>query len=195
MALERESSLSDYEQEMLKRLEAKYSLPAEEESPFRGFPVLKARVIRGTHFLSYVNETQFRTLMSTFPDELVTTPLLFYSEKNRFQAICRSLMLDWSQELDRIAELLLESEQGTDHEMELQTFGLQVREDCYIYGYAGTPPIFASKDLFLSILQFVADSALEAKHVPSEFQKTCSRVLDHMRNLREIVKLESEKST
>lgn len=195
MALERESSLSDYEQDMLKRLEAKYSLPAEEESPFRGFPVLKARVIRGTHFLSYVNEAQFRSLMSTFPDELVTTPLLFYSEKNRFQAICRSLMLDWSQELDRIAELLLESEQGTDHEMELHTFGLQVREDCYIYGYAGTPLIFASKDLFISILEFVADSALEAKHVPSEFQKTCRRVIDHMRNLREIVKLESEKST
>lgn len=195
MALERESSLSDYEQEMLKRLEAKYSLPAEEESPFRGFPVLKARVIRGTHFLSYVNETQFRSLMSTFPDELVTTPLLFYSEKNRFQAICRSLMLDWSQELDRIAELLLESEQGTDHEMELQTFGLQVREDCYICGYAGTPPIFASKDLFLSILQFVADSALEAKHVSPEFRSICSRVLDHLRYLREIVKPGSGEST
>jgi hypothetical protein len=195
MALERDPSLSDYEQEMLKRLEAKYSLPAEEESPFRGFPVHKAQVIRGTHFLSYVNEVQFRSLMSTFPDELATTPLLFYSEKNRFQAICRSLMLDWSQELDRIAELLLEGEQGIDHEMELQTFGLQIREDCYIYGYAGTPPIFASKDLFLSILQFVADSALEATHVSKEFKDICSRVIDHIKTLRELVLPEREPST
>lgn len=195
MALEQESSLSDYEREMLKRLEAKYSLPAEEESPFRGFPVLKAQVIRGTHFLSYVNEVQFRSLMSTFPDELATTPLLFYSEKNRFQAICRSLMLDWSQELDRISELLLEGEQGIDHEMELQTFGLQIREDCYIYGYAGTPPIFASKDLFLSIFQFVADSALKATHVSKEYKDMCIRVIDHTRTLRELVVPEREPST
>jgi len=104
-------------------------------------------------------------------------------------------MLDWSQELDRIAELLLESEQGTDHEMELQTFGLQVREDCYIYGYAGTPPIFASKDLFLSILQFVADSALEAKHVSKEFKDMCIRVIDHTKGLRELVVPAREPST
>jgi hypothetical protein len=195
MTWEREPSLSEYEQEMLKRLEARYSLPAEEESPFRGFPVLKARVIRGTHFLSYVNEIQFRSLISTFPDELATTPLLFYSEKNRFQAICRSLMLEWSQELDRIVELLLESEQGNDHEMELQTFGLQVREDCYIYGYPGMPLIFASKDLLLSIFAFAAESGMEAKHVPSQFQRTCSRALDNLQNLLEIVKAASEKST
>lgn len=187
MTAESETPLSDYEHEMLKRLEAKYSLPAEEESPFRGFPVQKARVIRGTHFLSYVNEVQFRSLVSTFPEELATTPLLLYSEKNRFLSVCRSLMLDWNQELDRIAELLLESERGVDHEMELQTFGLQVREDCYIYGYAGTPPIFASKDLFLSILQFMADSAMEAKYVPREFQSMCERVSDHIKGLREIV--------
>lgn len=179
---------SEHEEEMLKRLEAKYSLPAENESPFYGLPVHRARVIRGTHFLSYLNPGVRQIDSAANLPEEVASPLLFYSEKNRFQGICRSLMLDWNQELDRIAELIKEAENGADHEWELQSFGLQVREDCYIYGYAGGPPLFASKDLFLSILEFVAESAAEG--VPGDYRKMCSMMMEHIREIRTMLQEE-----
>ncbi|MBW7857356.1 MAG: hypothetical protein H3C43_03420 [Leptonema sp. (in: Bacteria)] len=146
-----ENEISMHEAEMLKRLEARYSMANStiEESPFRHLPIINKAVIRGTHFLAYRNDDA----------DFQESPVIFYSEKNRFFQICRSLMTDWWQDLDQLIHLLTLSEQQDSYDLELSQFGLQVSHDCYIYSYGGSTPIFASKDLLVSILEFAIDSA------------------------------------
>lgn len=151
-----ENEISVHEAEMLKRLEARYSMANStiEESPFRHLLIINKAVIRGTHFLAYSNDSS--------DDDFQKSPVIFYSEKNRFFQICRSLMTDWWQDLDQLIQLLILSEQqgsNSDYDLELSQFGLQVSHDCYIYSYGGSTPIFASKDLLVSILEFAIDSA------------------------------------
>lgn len=160
-----EEELSEWEQEALKRMEAKFALSAESESPYINLPMLIKEKIRGTEFLSYSNvNMQY---------DSSNAPILIYSEKNRFRYILNMIVESWASELADLIELIIQAEkelsQSDEVEMELEqelsSFGMDVTHDGYTVGYPGgsSSPIFMARDLLAGILNLYFQSAISVQ--------------------------------
>tara|TARA_B100002051_G_scaffold276807_1_gene328645 strand:- start:61681 stop:62265 length:585 start_codon:yes stop_codon:yes gene_type:complete len=152
--------LSEWERDAMKRMENKFSLSPEEESPYKDLRLIHKQLIRGSHFLAYESDDSDQRIY-------------LYSEKNRFRAVIAMLIGSWAPDLNILLELIqkAESDQLDSYEEdELDTFGIRVNEDSYVVGYltAGSSPIVASKDLLLQILEFYVESMAE---LPESFSK------------------------
>ena len=152
--------LSEWEKDALKRMESKFSLSPEEESPYKDLSLIHKDVIRGSHFLAYEGED---------PDK----PICIYSVKNRFRAILTMLTGSWAADLDILLDLILKAESeelDSYEEDELDTFGIRVNAESYVIGYltGGSSPIVATKDLLLQILEFYVTSMESLKRVFSQ---------------------------
>ncbi|MCB1169130.1 MAG: hypothetical protein KDK25_02295 [Leptospiraceae bacterium] len=169
--------MSEWERDALKRMENRFSLSPEEESPFKHLELIHKQVIRGSHFLAYKGDQE-------------SEPICIYSEKNRFRGVLKMLLGSWAADLTLLLELLLKAEKqelDTYEEEELDTFGLRVNEDSYVVGYltGGSSPIVATKDLLLQILQFYLD-AMEALSSEGSL-KQCRQTLYDIRQQVQIV--------
>lgn len=145
-----DSEMSEWERDALKRMENKFSLSPEEESPYKELELIHKDVIRGSHFLAYRNQD-------------AQQPIVMYSEKNRFRAVISMLVGSWAADLELLLNLILKAEQDSldaYEEDELDTFGIRVNEDSYVVGYltGGSSPIVASKNLLLRILEFYLEA-------------------------------------
>ncbi len=168
-----EQELSEWEQDAMKRMESKFSLSPEEESPFKDLKLIHKDVIRGSHFLAYQSED---------PEH----PICIYSEKNRFRAVISMLTGSWAPDLDILLNLIHKAETeilDSYEEDELDTFGIRVNNDSYVVGYVvgGSSPIVASKDLLIRILEFYTQAMAELpekfpEHLVTKSRQTLARI-------------------
>lgn len=163
--------MSEWERDALKRMENRFSLSPEEESPYKHLPLLQKKVIRGSHFLAYGGESR-------------EEPICIYSEKNRFRAVIKMLLGSWTSDLPLLLRLLEGAEKDAldvYQEEELETFGIRVNRDSYVVGYttAGSSPIVATKDLILQILDFYI-GALESLNTQDPWILECRELLSSL---------------
>ncbi len=98
--------LSDYELEILKRLENKFSTDPEETSPFKNYSLLLKKNIFGTYLMSYYNEPIHHDIFP-IPEKYKNSYILLYSEKNRYEFLLHALMTFWQKEIDNFIPLLI----------------------------------------------------------------------------------------
>ena len=173
-----EDNLSEWEADALKRMEAKFSVSPEEESPFKHLRLIHKDVLRGSHFLAYENDA--------------TEPAIkIYSEKNRFRYLLSMLTDNWAADLQDFLQLTLlavQDKMDSFQEEELDTFGLKVSDDSFIVGYrsGAISPIVATKDLLIRILDFYVKSLERLGR--SEYSvdvSECRRLVDQLRSIEE----------
>lgn len=97
--------LSEYELEILKRLENKFSTDPEETSPFKNYLLLLKKNIFGTYLMSYYNEPIHHDIFP-IPEKYQNSYILLYSEKNRYEFLLNALMTFWQNDIDNLIPLL-----------------------------------------------------------------------------------------
>ncbi len=103
------NELNEYELEILKRLENKFSMDPEEESPFKKYPLIKKTKIQGTYVLSYKNIVNLHPIL-TIEEKFKNSDILLYSEKNRYQFLIEPLMTFWQNEIHTLFLLCIQKE-------------------------------------------------------------------------------------
>ncbi len=101
--------LNEYELEVLKRLENKFSMDPEQTSPYKNYVLLLKQKLYGTYIMSYYNEKLHHDIFP-IPEKYKNSYILLYSEKNRYEFLFNALMTFWQNEIDNLLSLLLQRE-------------------------------------------------------------------------------------
>lgn len=187
-------NLNEYELEILKRLENKFSTDPEEKSPFKHYHLLQKKKIFGTHVISYYNERLHHDIFP-IPEVYKDSYLLLYSEKNRYEFLLHALMTFWQKDIDNLISILIQREieilgktikdqillekfiqnyskylnfdtSLSNLEEELYTFGISLIHDFIEVSYSWhSPAYFINKLLFYKILLFYFESLELSKHL------------------------------
>lgn len=181
-----DSELSAWELEALQKAEAKFMRQRGETNRFSVLSVVGEEEVRGTWFTAYDNSAGDERVDEVYRH----SPIVLYSEKNRFPYLCDQYMRTWSESCDEFLECMIALERGDggfETELQAKSFGVDVADDCYIvtFSHAAIAPIFATRELLFKFVRFAVKSQAQVGGWPQDMQGRLSDLLQEWEGLVE----------